>query len=144
VLSKEQINLSDLRFKKSKDALTQAKILLDNHMYDGCINRSYYSIFYAIRSLLALINADSSKHSGILALYDKHFVKTGVFRKEFSKIAHTAFDIRQDSDYDDFFYPREEEAGSQYRNTEKFVEEVENIRLAIISNQINLPSNLEK
>ena len=55
MLSKEQISLSDLRIKKSKDALDQASVLLDNQMYDGSINRSYYAIFYAAKALFTSV-----------------------------------------------------------------------------------------
>lgn len=140
MITKEQISLSDHRFQKSTDSLKQAKILLDNQMFDGSINRSYYSIFYSIRSILCLVNLDSSKHSGVLALFDRYFVKTGIFEKEFSKIAHTAFDVRQDSDYDDFFYPIIEEASSQYKKAKKFIDEIEEIRLNLINGQIDLPT----
>lgn len=139
MLTKEQISLSEHRFQKSTDSLKQAKILIDNQMFDGSINRTYYSIFYSIRSILALVHLDSSKHSGVLALFDKYFVKTGIFEKEFSKIAHTAFDIRQDSDYDDFFYPIEEDASSQYKKAKKFIDGVEETRINLINGQIDLP-----
>ena len=79
MLTREQISLSEHRFQKSTDSLKQAKILPDNQMFDGSINRSYYSIFYSIRSILGLVHLDSSKHSGVLTLFDKYFVKTGIF-----------------------------------------------------------------
>lgn len=139
MLTKEQISLSEHRFQKSADSLKQAKLLLDSQMFDGSINRSYYSIFYSIRSILCLVHLDSSKHSGVLALFDRYFVKTEIFEKEFSKIAHTAFDVRQDSDYDDFFYPIQEEASSQYNKAKKFIDMLNEIRLNLISGQIDLP-----
>jgi uncharacterized protein (UPF0332 family) len=36
-----------------------------------------------------------------LALFDRHFVKTGVLPKEMGKFLHTAFDTRQTGDYED-------------------------------------------
>lgn len=139
MLSKESINLSDIRLKKAQDSLKQSKILLENHMYDGSINRSYYAVFYAVRCLLALIEMDSSKHSGVISLFDRYYVKSNILEKEYSKIAHTTFDIRQDSDYDDFFYPREEEATSQYKNAARFVNEVQRIQIAIVNKELSLP-----
>jgi uncharacterized protein (UPF0332 family) len=61
-----------------------------------------YAIFNGIRSILALMGLDSRKHSGIISLFDAYFVRTGLFGKEMSRIAHRAFDTRQTSDYDDF------------------------------------------
>jgi len=75
---------------------------LRNHQYDGSVNRSYYAIFNAVRSVLALLRTDSRSHSGVISFFDRYFVKTGIFDKRFSKIVHAAFDTRQDNDYEDF------------------------------------------
>ncbi|MFQ5633595.1 MAG: HEPN domain-containing protein, partial [bacterium] len=110
MLEKKVIDLSAHRLKKAKSLLKQAEFLLNNQMYDGSINRSYYAIFNAIRSLLSLIKLESKKHSGTLSLFDLYFVKTAIFEKRFSEIAHTAFGSRQDFDYEDFSIPSETEA----------------------------------
>ena len=75
------IDLSYHRLQKAKDFLLQADLLFEHKKYDGSVNRSYYAIFNAIRSLLALAKLDSSKHTGVLAYFDKYFVKTGIFNK---------------------------------------------------------------
>lgn len=108
-------------------------------MFDGSINRSYYAIFYSIRSILALIGLDSKKHSGVLSIFDRYFVKMGIFEKKFSRMAHTAFDVRQDCDYEDFFVPSEDDAKTQYSKAEIFVAEIEQKRQKIINKQIILP-----
>jgi uncharacterized protein (UPF0332 family) len=36
-----------------------------------------------------------------MALFDRHFIKTGVLPKEMGKFLHTAFDARQIGDYED-------------------------------------------
>jgi uncharacterized protein (UPF0332 family) len=98
-------SLSEHRLNKAKALLTQAELLLTNDQYDGSINRSYYAIFNAVRALLALIRMDSRGHSGVISLFDRYFVKTGICEKSLSKIVHAAFDVRQDSDYEDFALP---------------------------------------
>lgn len=82
--------LSQHRLDKAKDVLRQAELLLNNHEYDGSINRSYYAIFNAIRSLLALVGLDSRRHTGVISYFDQYFVKTGICEKQLSTIAHTA------------------------------------------------------
>ncbi len=139
MLAPETVNLSNHRLKKSKEALKQANVLLENQMFDGSINRSYYAIFYSIRSILALIGLDSKKHSGVLSIFDRYFVKMGIFEKKFSRMAHTAFDVRQDCDYEDFFVPSEDDAKTQYSKAEIFVAEIEQKRQKIINKQIILP-----
>lgn len=102
--------LSEYRLKKADTLLIQAELLLRNHQYDGSVNRSYYAIFNAVRSVLALLRTDSRSHSGVISFFDRYFVKTGIFDKRFSKIVHAAFDTRQDNDYEDFYVPSETEA----------------------------------
>jgi len=139
MLDKTEIDLSEYRLIKAKDLLSQAKLLFDNDKFDGSINRSYYAIVNAIRSLLALLNLDSSKHSGVLSFFDKYLVKTSILEKEFSKIAHSAFNVRQDNDYEDFYIPSKEEAKKQPEDAEAFLDEIEKKRNLFINKEIELP-----
>jgi len=139
MLDKTEIDLSEYRLIKAKDLLSQAKLLFDSDKFDGSINRSYYAIVNAIRSLLALLNLDSSKHSGVLSFFDKYLVKTSILEKEFSKIAHSAFNVRQDNDYEDFYIPSKEEAKKQPEDAEAFLDEIEKKRNLFINKEIELP-----
>ena len=132
-------DLSSHRLKKSKDLIAQAKLLFDNEQYDGCINRSYYAIFNAMRALLAFLQLDSRKHSGVISFFDKYFVKTGIFRKEFSKIVHKSFDFRQVSDYDDFYIISIDQAEMQIDNCAKFISEVESKINQLLNGEIEFP-----
>ncbi|MBU1599651.1 HEPN domain-containing protein [bacterium] len=52
-----------------------------------------YAIFSAARALLATKDLDSSKHSGVISLFNQHFVKTGVEQKSLplKEIPYTLF-----------------------------------------------------
>lgn len=133
-------NLSGYRLNKAKTLLTQAELLLANHQYDGSINRSYYTIFNAVRALLALVRIDSRSHQGVMSYFDRYFVKTGIFEKKFSIIIHTAFDTRQDNDYEDFYVPSKDEAQEQYDNALLLLGEVERKRELFIQGKLSLPT----
>ncbi|NWF49997.1 MAG: HEPN domain-containing protein [Ignavibacteriaceae bacterium] len=133
------IDLSEYRIKKANDLLIQATILHNNGKYDGSVNRSYYAVFNSIRSILALLKSDSPKHSGVLSLFDKAFVKTKIFDKRFSIIAHSAFENRQENDYEDFYIPTLEDSEIQLKNCEEFIREVERMRENLINGKIKLP-----
>ena len=45
----------------------------------------------------------SSKHSGVLAYFNKHFVKGGLFSKSLGRAFNKAFEFRQRGDYREFF-----------------------------------------
>ena len=52
-------------------------------------------------------------------------MKTGIFGKEYSKILTEAFEIRSESDYDDYYVPSKEEVREQIENAEKFLHVIE-------------------
>lgn len=114
-------SLADYRLSKSQSDLNAAKILFENTLYAQSINRSYYSIFHSVRSLLSFDKFDSKKHSGIISYFNEHYIKTGLIEKEFSVIIMSAERIRTESDYDDLFVASKEQAEKQIKNAELFL-----------------------
>ena len=82
--------LSRYRYEASKEALGDARLMYENGRFKNACNRAYYSIFHAIRSVNALYQFDSNKHSGVIAYFNQNFVKEGVFPKEMSRIIRSA------------------------------------------------------
>lgn len=119
---KELINY---RIDSAKEKIYSAKLLLDNGSYKDSVGRSYYAMFSAVRALLANDEIDFSKHAGVIAYFQKQYVKTGKFEKEYSKYLNGAFQIRNNCDYADFFLVSKEDAIEQYKRAEKFIERVE-------------------
>ena len=78
--------------------------------YSLAANRAYYAIFYVERAFLATIGKDSSKHSGILALFNEHFINSGIVSEITSKVVQRLIDLRHEGDYQDFAVISEEEA----------------------------------
>ena len=97
-----QIDLAKYRIQRAYETQEDAKLLLNRKSYNSATNRFYYAIFYAIRALLATKGLDSSKHSGVISLFHKEFVKTGIIAKEFAKIPNFGFEKRTDGDYEDY------------------------------------------
>jgi len=120
-----RINLAMYRIRKAKDILIEAKDNFDQKHYGLSINRSYYAMFTSARAILALKEMDSSKHSGVIALFNQHIVKEGFFSREISKFLPKAKDIREDADYGDFVEITEEDAQTQLTRAMRFVEEAE-------------------
>src|SRR5438552_2779522 len=77
--------------------------------------------FYAARALLATHNLDSARHSGIISLFQEHFVRSGLIAGEVARVLPRAFEKRQTSDYDDFMEPSEDEVSSLRSQIERFV-----------------------
>ena len=74
-------DLVKYRLDSAKEKLKSAKVLLEVGQYKDSIGRSYYAIFTAIRAILAMDRIDFSKHAGVIAYFQKEYVKTGIFDK---------------------------------------------------------------
>ena len=112
--------LSKYRFETSLENLEDARIMYENGRYKNALNRAYYSIFHAIRSVDALDGFDSSKHSGVIAHFNQNYVKTEILPRELSKIIRTASENREKADYLDFFVASREEAEKQIERAKEF------------------------
>lgn len=117
--------LSKYRFECSIEALEDAKLMYENKRYKNALNRGYYSIFHALRSVNALIGFDSGKHSGVIAYFNQNFVKTGIFNKKLSKIIRLASEQREQADYLDFYIASKEEAEQQIERASELQNEIQ-------------------
>lgn len=117
-------DLAKHRLQVAEEKLAASKALFDMGFYKDSIGRSYYAVFTATRAVLALRQLDFAKHSVVIACFQKDYIKTGIFDKEYSKIITNAFQIRNKSDYDDFYIALKSDAQVQYEEAEKFVEQM--------------------
>ena len=117
----KEVTLSKYRFEQAERCLRSAKLLLKDDDYRGAANRSYYSIYNAIRSIFALDGVEFRRHSGNISHFRKEYIQTGVFDKELSRIVGDAFDVRSDSDYDDNVIISKSDVEEQVQNAETFI-----------------------
>ena len=115
------------RLEQADECLEAARTLLDKKLIRPSVNRAYYAMFYAVLALLARGKKETSKHSGVIALFDRDFVKQGIFKKDYSRWLHDAFDLRQRSDYAAEYHASLEEAEITLKNAERFVIEIEKV-----------------
>ncbi len=113
--------LMEYRLEMAQERLHSSKILLDDGSYKDSIGRSYYAMFTAVRALLAMEGQDFSKHAGVIAYFQKEFIKTGKFDKKYSKYISQAFQIRNNTDYADFFIVSAQDAKEQYEKAAEFL-----------------------
>jgi len=116
------VRLFKYRIEKAQEELSIAKNLLSKKFYAKSLHSSYYSMFHSARALLATEKVDSKRHVGIIMLFNKHFVDTGKIREQYFTFLDTAFNIRIQSDYRDFYIATKHDAEEQIKNAEKFLE----------------------
>ncbi len=120
-----RIELMKYRLEMSKERLKSSRLLLDAGCYKDSIGRSYYAMFTAVRALLAVDGQDFSKHAGVIACFQKEYIKTGKIEKKYSKYISQAFQIRNNTDYGDFFVVSKQDAQEQYEKAEEFLGVIE-------------------
>lgn len=74
-----------------------------------------------MRAVLAFDEIDMKRHSGIISSFQRLYIKTGIFPREISNMITTLFDVRSDSDYDDYYVVSKEKVTSQVENAEYFL-----------------------
>ena len=115
------VALARHRLSRANTALKEADILIAQAQFGGALNRIYYAAFHAARALLALHRADSSRHSGVIALFQRHFVKTGIVPEDIARVLPRAFTKRQVSDYGDFAETSADEVRPLRDDVQRFI-----------------------
>jgi uncharacterized protein (UPF0332 family) len=125
-VKKEEVSiLVGYRLEQAHTALGDASYLLEGkRSLQSVVNRAYYAMFYAVLALLQRSGKVPSKHSGAIGLFDRDFVRPGVFPKNLSRYLHKAFELRQTLDYRVIERISEGKAEETLSNAEAFVKEV--------------------
>lgn len=125
-MSKDQLAaLLRYRMEQADETFQEAEILFNRSAYRGTINRAYYAMFYSVLALLATKQLGTSKHSGAIALFDREFVKTGLFPRELSRSLRLTFDRRQTHDYGELTEMDEQTVKETLNDAKVFISAVE-------------------
>jgi len=90
------------RLSRADSTLQDAKILADNDSWNSCVNRLYYSTFYAVTALLISKGFEAKTHNGVKTIFFKEFIASGLIEKEFGTLYSDLIDWRSEGDYADF------------------------------------------
>ena len=130
---KHFVDLALYRMEMAEEALEDAQDAISRERFRNAANRSYYAIFNAMRAMLNLEGKDYKRHSGVIAEFRREFIKTGVFDKALSVIIRKSFDIRNASDYENFYVVSKQEVVQQTENAAVFVDAVKRCLMERIS-----------
>ena len=117
--------LAGYRMDRAKEMLVAARENLEIGQYNTSLNRSYYAIFHAMRAMNILKGFDSSKHSGVIAFFNKEYLKENILDRNLSIVIKNSAFLREKSDYDDFYIASKQEAEKQLEEAERFLDAVE-------------------
>ena len=115
------------RRQKSRETLEDAHILFRNGRLFSALNRIYYALFYEVMALLLTKDLSSARHTGIRALFNEHFVKTGKVSVEWGRFFSRMYDFRQKGDYADFVQFEEAKIKEWLASAEVFINHVDRV-----------------
>jgi uncharacterized protein (UPF0332 family) len=95
--------LIDALVRKSRRALRSARLELRDGDTDGAVNRSYNAMLNAAQAALLSAGIPEDKlpktHSGLIAAFGQHVVKTGKVESEFGRSLNKTEGLRLRADY---------------------------------------------
>lgn len=115
--------LAKVRLDRARELIEEAKDLLEKGSYKSANNRAFYAIEKSLKALLAIKETEVATHNGSLKQFNYLFIYQGdgTFSTEDYQVVAKAEQIRNASDYDDFYVASKEEAKQQVENAEYMV-----------------------
>ena len=118
-------HLAFYRLDKAKEDYDTAELTMANEQYRSANNRAYYAIYHAITAVLAVDKIAFKRHKDTLGHFNKEYVKNNIFPRELGHRVAVAHEIRQASDYDDFYIATKVEAAEQLETARMVIEVIE-------------------
>lgn len=125
--------LAKARMDRADELLMESRLLLEKNAYKSSNNRAFYAIEKSIKALLATKEMEVLTHNGGLKQFNYLFIHKGdgtFTSDDYQKIAK-AEQIRNASDYDDFYISSKEETREQVELAETFVNKVKKYLMEI-------------
>ena len=124
--AEDKKSLSKVRLERAEECLKEAQSLYNSESFKGAANRLYYSIFHAMRAVLALDSVDMKHHREIMSEFRRRYIKTHILDEKLSDIISVLSEMRSESDYDDFYVLSKSDIAEHFENARFFLDSVKN------------------
>ena len=117
----------EVYIEKARKTLDEAEYLLAGDYRNGAVNRAYYSMYYAAKSILSLKQIHPKTHKGVIRQFGLEFVKKGFVDALYSRSLIMVKERREEADYglrQDF---SNEEAEEIVKGAAEFLVKIENV-----------------
>ena len=122
----KQVLLAQYRIKQAKESLEEAEYLFTGEKSPrSVINRAYYAMYYSTLALIVFENHITSKHTGVIAFFNKNYIKEAIFPNDMGRWINKAFELRQTEDYREYSELTAGEVEPYLDYTRIFIEKVE-------------------
>jgi uncharacterized protein (UPF0332 family) len=106
------------------EKLRAASLLVVGGAWGDASSRAYYAAFHAISAALLSRDETYSRHAQVLGAFNRAFVHSGLFPKEFTTLLTRLFENRQSGDYDVLPGVTEAEARQDVADAQRIVEAI--------------------
>ena len=120
--------LSTMRMEKAYKYLQDAAANYEEKRYETSVNRSYYAVLNAVRSILILEGINPESHKGVITMLSLRFVKAGLIPKDTLRKFELLLSRRTDADYGDLETIDKNDAEDSMRIAEKIVKLIDKVR----------------
>jgi hypothetical protein len=110
---------------RANKALEAAKMLLNSHLYEDTVSRSYYSVLHAAKAALIKIDVEPESHRAVRTMFSLHLIKPGKIEKEFAAILTAEYEDREMGDYDIDVDIESERAEKRVMDAEAFIARIQ-------------------
>lgn len=115
------IDIAYYRLKTAEEDLDAAKKLFQDNSIRIANNRAYYAIYHAVSAVHALDKKAYKRHKDAISNFNKDYIRTEIFPKEFGRRIVRAEEIRHNSDYSDFYIAKREDAEGLIGTAEELI-----------------------
>lgn len=118
-------SLKQYRIELAHEAIEEVALLIDNEKLRLAVNRIYYGMFYILTALALNHKFKTSKHQGLIAWFNKTFIKDKKIERKYGEIIRKAFKSRSDGDYGDFVTFEKLEVETMFEEMKDFIAAIE-------------------
>ncbi len=110
-----------VKIEKAREAMGEATWCFDGEKYPAAVNRLYYAMYRACLALLVREERIPVKHTAVIGLVNKKFVKENLLPKDVGRYLHRIQTARVEGDYKEKVFNREDVKGLIYNGRETLV-----------------------
>lgn len=123
----ERTTLVALELKKAHDTFEEIGILTAANRWSGAANRLYYAVFHAVCALLIHDGHAVNTHNGSHAIFNLHYIKTGILPHEYGRLYNQLQTMREESDYNCVYEVESEELKDRIEPARELIERIEKL-----------------
>jgi uncharacterized protein (UPF0332 family) len=97
-----------VKIEKAREAMGEATWCFDGEKYPAAVNRLYYAMYRACLALLVGEDRIPVKHTAVIGLVNKKFVKEDLLPKDVGRYLHRIQTARVEGDYKEKVFSRED------------------------------------